>query len=83
VQIRVREEGQFHGVEGSAKVEHAVKDAAENVDADGEGIDVVHADMVGKEIGEYHAAENKRHNRDANTSRGSKEPDEENEQPNA
>lgn len=64
-------------------MEHAVKDAAENVDANRKGVDVVHADMVGKEIGKHHAAEDKRHNRDANTSRGSKEPDEENEQPNA
>ena len=65
------------------KPKYAVTDAAENVDANGKCVDVVHADMIGKEIGKHHAAKDERHDRDTNTGRGSKEPDEEDEHRNA
>lgn len=68
------------GGENMVIVEDGVEGTAEDVDPNGEGIDVVHAQMVGYHVREDMAAEDKGNERDTNARGGSEKPYQEDEE---
>ena len=70
-------EGGAEEGEDLAVVESGVSCAAEEVDADAEGVDIVHADVVGDHASKYEAAKDEREDRDADACCGGEEPNEE------
>ena len=64
-------------------MEKRVGEAAEEIDADAESVDVVHAEMAGDHVGEDKAAEDEGDDGDADAGYGGKYPDQDYEGANA
>ena len=65
--------------EDGAVVEDGVGEAAKEIDADAEGVDVVHAQVGVEHVGKDEAAEDEGEDRDADACCGGEDPDEEDE----
>lgn len=60
-------------------IEEDIRHASKDVNTDGEGVNVVHAEVVWCQLSEDEAAEEQRDHSDANTRAGCEDPDEKDE----
>ena len=70
------ESGAEEGEDG-AVVESRISEGTEEVDADAEGVDIVHSEVAGDHVGEDKAAKDKGEDGDADACCGGEDPDEE------